>query len=214
DLAAQVERSQRREAETQHELQRVLQVIAERLDEYDQRVQAETHRQAAYRQDSAEDSRDDQEVVARPERLERRLAAEAENARHQGTEIARVASSVTGLVGALDAAEARTRAAQHDQRRLDEEVAALRSVRSREEELLELVEQQRATRARLEDRVSGVEESLEEVRRHLAAASEERALLLRQVTGEAEQRRVLLERLEAQRDSFIEHTRRQARADE
>jgi hypothetical protein len=103
---------------------------------------------------------------------------------------------------------------QQDQRRLDEDVAALRSIRDREEELLEVVEQQRSTRARLDDRVSVVEESLEAVRRDLAAASEERALLARQVGGESEQRRALAERVEAQRDTIADHFRRLARADE
>ena len=36
----------------------------------------------------------------------------------------------------------------------------------------------------------------------------------RQIAGEAEQRRALADRLEAQRDTFIEHMRRQARAQE
>lgn len=220
DLAAQVERSQRREAETQQELQRVLQLIAQRLDEFDSRVAAETQRQAAARQDSEArlleglDAVDEPALAERIERLERRLGAEVESGRHQGTEIARLASSVTQLVSALDGIEARARSVQQDQRRLDEDVAALRSMRSREEELLEIVEQQRATRARLEDRVNEVEEALETVRREVASASDDRSLLVRQIAGEAEQRRALGERLEAHRDAFIEHVRRQARADE
>lgn len=214
DLAAQVERSQRREAETQQELQRVLQLIAQRLDEYEQRVAAETHRQSAHRVDTHIEEPDPADMTARLERLERRLGAESEGARHQGTEIARLASSVTQLVSSLDAIQARAGSVQEDQRRLAEEVAMLRSVRSREDELTDLAEQQRATRARLEDRVSEVEEALEAIRRDIATASEERALMLRQVAGEAEQRRSLLERIEANRDAFIEHIRRQARTDE
>jgi len=214
DLAAQVERSQRREAETQQELQRVLQLIAQRLDEYDQRITAEAHRQAAHRVDAHIPEPDSADVLARLERLEHRQGAEFEGARHQGTEIARLASSVTQLVSSLDAIQSRTRGVQEEQRRLAEAVSALRSVRSHEDELVEMAEQQRATRARLEDRVNDVEEALEAVRQSLAAASEERALLLRQVSGEGEQRRALLERIEANRDAFQEHIRRQARADE
>jgi chromosome segregation ATPase len=214
DLTAQVERARRREAETQQELQRVLQLIASRLDEFDGRVTAEAQRQAGARDDRAEAEHEDDDIEARLERLERRVGAEFEAARHQGTETARLASSVSQLLSAVDAIEARARAMQQDQRRLDEDVAALRSIRDREEELLEVVEQQRSTRARLDDRVSVVEESLEAVRRDLAAASEERALLARQVGGEAEQRRALTERVEAQRDTIADHFRRLARADE
>lgn len=214
DLTAQVERAQRREAETQQELQRVLRLISSRLDDFDGRVAADRQREASARDDLAAAGQQDEDLAARLERLERRVGAEFEAARHQGTETARIAASVSQILSTVDAIEARARAMQQDQRRLDEEVAALRSIRDREEELLEVVEQQRATRARLEDRVSVAEEAMEELRRAIAAASEERALLARQVSGESEQRRVLSERVEAQRDMVADHFRRISRADE
>lgn len=214
DLAAQVERAHQRESETQQELQRVLQLIASRLDEFDGKVAAETHRQRAVADDMAAVEHGGQDLEARIERLERRLGSEFENARHHGTELARIAASVTQLMSALDAGEARWRAMQVDQRRLDDEVANMRGLHNREEELLEIIEQQRATRARLEDRVAQAEEALEQLRLQVAAGAEERALLARQVQGEAEQRRTLGERLEAQRDTFIDHFRREARAHE
>jgi chromosome segregation ATPase len=214
DLTAQVERAQRREAETQQELQRVLQLISSRLDAFDGRVAADRQRDAGVRDDLAAADQQDEDIEERLERLERRVGAEFEASRHQGTETARLAASVSQILSAVDAIEARARAMQQDQRRLDEDVAALRSIRDREEELLEVVEQQRATRARLEDRVSVAEETMEELRRDLATASEERALLARQVAGESEQRRALGERVEAQRDTVADHFRRISRADE
>ena len=95
-----------------------------------------------------------------------------------------------------------------------EDIATLRSVRDHEGELRELVEQQRATRARLEERMSQAEELIAELASQVAESTQARAVLQRQIAGEAEQRRVLVERIEAQRDTFIEHMRRQARAQE
>lgn len=214
DLAAQVERFRDRDAEHQQELFRALQVIASRLDEIDGRASAEALRQRHLTEEVAEADQENDDVVGRLEALERRVAAEYEGSRHVGTEVARLASSITGLMSAIDAMEARTRAVTQDQHRLDEEIATLRSVRDHEGELREIVAQQRATRARLEDRMAQAEELIADLARQVAEASEARALLQRQIAGEAEQRRSLVERVEAQRDTFIEHMRRMARAQE
>jgi chromosome segregation ATPase len=214
DLSAQVERASQRESESQRELRRVLEVIASRLDQFDGREAASAERQRTIAQEIAADDTVDEHVDARLERLERQLAAEHESSRHQGTEIARLAGSLSTFLTNLDAIESRARTMLLEQRRLDDEVSALRSVRDREAELLEVVEQQRATRARLEDRVSRAEEALEEIRLALAAESEERALLTRLLAGESEQRRALGERIEAQRDAVVDHFRRVVRAEE
>lgn len=214
DLVAQVERASQRESESQRELRRVLEVIASRLDQFDGREAASAERQRTIAQEIAADDTVDEHVDARLERLERQLAAERESSRHQGTEIARLAGSLSTFLTNLEAVEARARTTLLEQRRLDDEMSALRSVRDREAELLEVVEQQRATRARLEDRVSRAEEALEEIRLALAAESEERALLTRLLAGESEQRRALGERIEAQRDAVVDHFRRVVRAQE
>ncbi|MCK9496434.1 MAG: hypothetical protein M0R75_13190 [Dehalococcoidia bacterium] len=214
DLVAQVERFRGRDAENQQELFRALQVIATRLDEIDGRASAETLRQRHFADEIAEVGHEGDGVEARLEALERRVAAEFEGNRHLGTEVARLASSITGLMSALEAAEARSRAVTLDQHRLDEEVAALRAVRDREAELREVIAQQRANRARLEDRMTQIEERIEELARAVAESSEARALLQRQVAGEAEQRRALTERIEGQRDTFLEHMRRQVKAEQ
>lgn len=214
DLTAQVERATQREAEAQRELRRVLEMIAGRLDQFDGREAAVAERQRAIVQEIAAAGTEDQDQEARIQRLERQIAAEREASRHHGTEIARVASSLATILGTLDAIESRARTTLLDQRRLDDEVTALRTVRDREAELLEVVEQQRATRARLEDRVSRAEEAVEALRQALAAEVEERTLLARALAGEIEQRRGLGERIEAQRDAVAEHFRRLARAEE
>ena len=214
DLVARVERFQHREAETEVEIHRALQLILSRLDEADGRATAESLRQRQIAGEVAEVEHDGEDLVTRVEALERRFAAEQESGRHVGTEIAQLASSVAQLKTAVDAMEVRSRAIAADQRRIDEAVASVRATRDHEAELRELVEQQRATRARLEDRLAAIEETQEALRRELADTAEERALMARQLAGGAEQRRELLERLEAQRDTFVEHLRRQVRADE
>lgn len=214
DLTAQVERFRGRDAENQQELFRALQVIASRLDEIDGRATAEQLRQRHIATEIAEIDHEGEGIEARVEAVERRVAAEYESARHVGTEVARLASSITGLMSAVESLEARSRALTLDQHRVGEEIAALRSVRDREAELREVIEQQRATRARLEERMTQVEELLATLSTTVAESAEARALLQRQIAGEAEQRRALTDRVEAQRDTFLEHMRRESRSQE
>lgn len=214
DLAAQLARAEERESETQRELQRVLAQIASQLDDATGRDAAVLARQRAILEEASERERDDRDQASRLETLERRLGALEEQARHSGVEVTRVVSSFAPLLGTLESVEARVRTLQADQRRMDDEVAVVRAIRDREEALLEVLEQQRVTRARVEDRLNTVEETVEEVRRRQAALSEEQALLARTQAGAAEDRRTILERIEEQRDVVIEHLRRQLRAGE
>lgn len=214
DLSAQVERAAARDAETQRELRRALELIANRLDDFDGQQSATAERQRHFAQEIATADTDDGQVEARVEQLERALASEREGARHQGAEIARIAGALATFLTTLEGLDARSRTLLLEQRRLDDEVSALRTERDREAELLEVVEQQRSTRARLEDRVNRAEEAVEELRLALAAEAQERALLGRGLAGEVEHRRALSERIEAQRDAVAEHLRRVARADE
>ncbi|MBM4410892.1 MAG: hypothetical protein FJ037_06180 [Chloroflexi bacterium] len=214
DLAAQLTRAEEREAEAQRELQRVLNQIASQLDDATGRDAAVLARQRAILEEASERERDDRDQASRLESLERRLGALEEQARHNGVEVARVVSSFSPLLGTLEAVEARVRTLQADQRRMDDEVAALRVVRDREEVLLEVLEQQRVTRARVEDRLNTVEETVEEMRQHQGALMEEQALLARTLAGAADERRGILERIESQRDVVFEHLRRQLRAGE
>ncbi|MGE3962441.1 MAG: hypothetical protein AB7F65_12240 [Dehalococcoidia bacterium] len=214
DLAAQVERFRGRDAENQQELFRALQVIASRLDEIDGRATAEALRQRHLTEEIAEVDHDRDGVDDRLDALERRVAAEYEGNRHLGTEVARLAASVTGLMSAIDSLEARSRAITVDQHRLDEEIASLRQMSDHDVDLREVVEQQRAMRARVDDRLGQAEELVADLARQVAEGAESRALLQRQVAGEVEQRRALSARVDALRDTFIEHMRRQSQAQE
>ena len=93
-------------------------------------------------------------------------------------------------------------------------VEALRAVRDREDELSELLEHQRSTRARVEGRLNAVEQQLADAERGTAAAAEERALLAQQLAGGALRVHELRTELLAQRDAYLEHVQRLLRADE
>ena len=214
DLVARIDRADAREAETQRELQRVLEQIATRLNEADGRQASLIVRERHLTTDLAETAREEQTFEARIATLEARAAAEHQAASHIGQEIARVAGTVPELLAKVEDLAVRVRTAQDAQRRVSEEVTAIAAIRDRETDLLEVLEQQRSTRARVEDRLTTVEETLEELRRTNAELQEQIALLGRDRAGDLEQRRRIEERIEAQRDTVAEHLRRVLRADE
>lgn len=214
DLVARVDRSDARAAETQRELQRVLTQIASRLDMTDGRQAALAEREHHLSTDLADQAREEQTAEARLTDVERRVAAEQEASRHTGQEIARVAGAIPDVLLRIEDLGVRLRALQDEQRRVIEEVAAIRAIRDREAELQELLEQHRVARARTEDRLSTLEEALESARRQQTAAQEQLALLARDRAHEAEERRLLQERLEAQRDTVTEQLRRILRAED
>ncbi|MFA7249605.1 MAG: hypothetical protein WC273_08230 [Dehalococcoidia bacterium] len=214
DLVARIERGDAREAETQRELQRVLTQIASRLDTADGRQASIAEREQHLAGGLADAAREEQSTESRLTNLERRLAAERDATRHTGQEIARVAGAIPELLAKIEDLAVRMRGAQEEQRRVVEDVALISAVRDRETDLLDALEQQRLTRARLEDRLNTIEEEIEAVRRDSAAVQEQLALLARDRAHEAEERRRLQERLEAQRDTVAEHLRRALHADE
>lgn len=104
--------------------------------------------------------------------------------------------------------EATTETLRTELRRTSEEVAQERARRDRENELLELIDQQRSTRIRLEERLAVYGEYLEEARERLGAAAEERAALARQSSRTDERLLMLSEALDQQRAAIIEHFQR------
>ena len=214
DLVARVERGAAREAETQQELQRVLAQIASRLDVADGRLASSAEREQHLAGVLADQGREEQSIEARLTQLERHVAADEEAGRHTGQEVARVAGGVSELLAKIEDLGVRFRGIQEEQCRAAEDVAAIRAVRDREAALLEVLEQQRVTRARMEDRLNTIEGEIEAVRRGNASMIEQVALLARDRAGEVEQRRRLEERLEAQRDTVADHLRRVLHADE
>ena len=214
DLVARLDHGDAREAETQRELQRVLEQIATRLNAADGRQASITESEQHLSSDLADQARGEQTFEARITNLEVRAAAEHDATRHVGQEIARVAGSVPELLAKIEDLAVRVRGTHEEQRRAAEEIAAIRAVRDREADLLDVLDQQRATRARVEDRLTVIEDTLEEVRRGNVTAQEQITLLARDRAGEAEQRARLEERMEAQRDTVAGHLRRVLRSDE
>ncbi len=214
DLVARVERGDAREAETQRELQRVLEQIATRLNAADDRQASSAVREQHLSTDLADQAREEQTFEARLGTLEARTSAEQDATRHVGQEVARVAGAVPDLLARMEDLSARVRGVQDEQRRVAEEIAAVRAVRDREADLLEVLEQQRSTRARVEDRLTSIEESIETARLAAATVQEQIARLARDQSGDAAIHARFEERLEAQRDTVAEHLRRVLHADE
>lgn len=214
DLVGRVERGDQRAQESQAELQRVLGQLATRLDAFDTRQASLAERERQLLAESAERARVDESREGRLETLERRSTAGRDSAREGDQELARLVAALPSLITRIEDLAGRIQSVQGDQRRLDEEVAALRAIRDREEALLEVLEQQRTTRARMEDRMNSVEEGMEGLRRAQAEVGEALALLARDQAGEVEQHRRLGERIEAQRDLVADHLRRSLRAEE
>ena len=130
------------------------------------------------------------------------LAALArESAERLNVDLPDVRGSVSGL-------ESRMESVLAELRRLGDEVAHERARRDVETDLLEVINQQRAARVRMEEQVALFGEQLEEARQRLGAAAEERAALARQAARADQRLLALAEALEAQRDTIIEHFER------
>ena len=91
--------------------------------------------------------------------------------------LATVEGRVAESAAAFADLDVRTREAESERRLLNEAVAALQSTRAREAELLDLIEQQRSSRQRIEERLMAIEEGLTATGRALLEAAEQRAQL-------------------------------------
>lgn len=214
DLAAVVERSGTRDREFESELRRALEVIAGRLDGFEGHQGAIDERQRSFSTDAAQHAGSEQRTEERFVALERQVAAQRDASIEQAELLASAAAHLPDVDTRLDELITEVAAARSARQRMEAEIAALRSIRDREAEVLDLLEQQRATRTRHESRLSEIEEFLATVVRASGEAAEERARLAREQAGAADRLRTLGERLEALRISIVEHLRRQVRADE
>ena len=214
DLAALVERGGTRDREFESELRRALEVVARRLDGYEGHQTASDERQRSLSSTTAERTGDRQRGEERFVALERQVAAQRDAAIEHAELIAGAAARLPDLDRRLDELTLEFAAARAARQHMEAELASLRAIRDREAELIELLEQQRATRTRHESRLAEIEELVSAVEQALGEATEERARLAREQAGGAERLRTLGERLEALRISIVEHLRRQVRADE
>jgi uncharacterized phage infection (PIP) family protein YhgE len=214
DLADHVQRSEGRENELQMELRRALEVIARRLDDFEGSQAAVSEQQRRISSAQAERAEAETTFEGRLEEMEQHVTARGGRGDQSGDTVVRLEADVLSQRGTLDALEQRLAAMQIDQRRLDEELAQVRAIRDREDQLLDLLEQQRASRAQLETRLADLEEALAAQTQRSSDAHEERSLLQREQSGHEERLRSLGERVEAQRLAMVEHLRRELRAAE
>lgn len=214
DLAAIVARTGARDHEFESELRRALEVIAQRLDEFEGHQSASDERQRSLTSSAAEragsEQRDEERFVA----LERQVTAQRDAAIENAEVLAAAAARLPDLDRRLDELVTESAAARAARGHMEAELASLRAIRDREAELIDLLDQQRATRTRHESRLAEIEELVSTVQHALGEAAEERARLAREQAGGAERLRTVGERLEALRMSIVEHLRRQVHADE
>jgi len=214
DLAAVVERTGTRDREFESELRRALEVIAGRLDVFEGHQAASAERQRALAVGAAEHVGGGQRTEERLIALERQVAAQRDAAVEHVERLASAIAHLPDVDRRVDELVTEVVAARAGRQHMEAEIAALRSIRDREAEVLDLLEQQRATRSRHESRLAEIEELVSAVQQAQGEAAEDRSRLARQQAGGAERLRTLGERLEALRISIVEHLRRQVHAEE
>lgn len=188
--------------------------LAMRMDRLEERVgselqlrrQAQAHEPAPPEVDTAQEAR----LVA----IERALGALTDQLHRGSEDLSRVEALAVPLTSNIDTLQTRTSAVAEEQRRMVEDIASLRADRGREDELLEVIEQQRSTRQRLEQRLNELEERIEATLQELAAAHAEQLQLRHTVAGAEERMRSLAEALEGQRWATIEHYRQLLQAED
>ncbi len=213
DLFGLIKREAERERGEQNAVSGVLSELLERVGTFEDRLAADDVQRRRLLLGIADTGIEEHVLLERLTMLEQRTAADRQALQQLSGEISRVASLVPDLASNLRDLDTRTRETQLGQRRTGDEVSALASERSRETELLELVDQQRALRVRLEERLSTVEEDVAAVRRELAAAAEDRALLRQLGTAAHERIREAREAMEAQKAAIVEYLRMMTQAD-
>ena len=169
DLTGIVERSGSRDLEFESELRRALEVIMQRLDHYEEHQTAIDERQRSLVSSAAADADAMQLNESRLVSLESRVAAQREAAIDQAESLGGLLAKLTDRDRQIDALVLDVEAGGTARVRMDEEIASIRAVRDREAELLELLEQQRATRTRHETRLSDIEELVMVVRQELSS---------------------------------------------
>lgn len=149
----------------------------------------------------------DEAREARLAGLEQAVAADRKLLRTLSEQLSREHAAVEALNPAVAAIARRTEATQRDQRRAGAAIAAAGSEHEGAPELRDVLEQQRAVRRRLEERLAAVDVQLEALRRDAQGWAEERAVQRRQLAGAHERLVELSQQLEAQRLAVLDHLR-------
>lgn len=144
----------------------------------------------------------------RTEEIDNRLRAATDLAMQGRQAKERLDLALPEIGSSISQLDAKTETLRTELRRTSEELAQERARRDRENELLEVIDQQRAMRIRLEERLATYGEYLEEARERLGAAAEERAALARQAERTDERLLMLSEALDQQREAIVNHFQR------
>ena len=214
DQRGAIEREHQRDRDLAGALTQALEELRGRLGSLEQRIAGEGERQRRLAEDVADRDRAEERLGEQVAGTEGRIAALAEAWAKEREERVRFAAALPDLASTLDEVDARTETLRAEIRRAEEDLAEVRARRDREDELLELVEQQRATRLRLEERLTALEGRLEEALQSVAGGAQERLAISQHVAGAEERMRALGEELEAQRWAVIDHFRRLVEAEE
>ena len=213
DLLSLIRREAEREHGEQDSVSGTLSELLERVGTFEDRLAADDVQRRRLLLGIADTGIEEHVLLERLTLVEQRAAADRHALQQLSGEISRVAAAVPDLASSVRDIDTRSRETQIGQRRTGDEVSALASERGRETELLELVDQQRALRMRLEERLSAVEEDVAAIRLELAASAEERALLRHQTTAAHERIREAREAMEAQKAAIVEYLRMMTQAD-
>jgi hypothetical protein len=201
-------RDQQRDAEEQRTHGQTLARLDTDLARTIERLASIEERQRHAAEDAALGPFADTSVDVRLDTLERRLTSLAADVRREVDGRAAEASTIPELRLALDVIEARTRTLQQEQQRLEDELAHTGTPDGLQASVDNAIEQARSLRERVELRLGALEAQTEETRAAGASKTQERELLQRQLAAHDEQLRLLAIRVEAQRETLIEHVRR------
>lgn len=214
DRAGSLDRGQQRDAEAQHAIEYTVGRLEAELRAALQRVTSVEERLRHAVDDVAAFTRGDTSLEVRLESLDRRVESLASNARRDDGGRSEAAAAIPELQLALAALEARTRAIQDEQQRLDDELARLVPTVDVQSVVNDAVDQVRSLRERVEARLSAIEEQAAQSGQQQQFTGEERALSRRELAAHETQLRALAGALESQRETLIEHVRRTTTAAE
>lgn len=139
--------------------------------------------------------------------LVRQIAVLRDLSQRDGDALLRHLDAIDTLRREVAELAARQQSQRAAQARTDEAVAVLQARETHEQQLSDLVEQQRAVRTRLEERFAAVEARMEALARDLVSGAEERAALGRLLQGVDERVRRTGDVIEEQRLALIEQAR-------
>lgn len=214
DRAGSLDRGQQRDAEAQQSIEYTLSRVESELREALQRLTSLEERLRHATDDMAAFTRGDTSLEVHLESLDRRIEALASAARRDDAERSTDAAAIPELRMALAASEARTRAIQDEQQRLEDELAHLVPAVDLPSVVNDAVDQVRSLRERIEARLSAVEQQMADLTQQQQRTGEERALSRREFAAHEAQLRALAGAIESQRATLIEHVRRATTAAE